>query len=387
MTMSLSFGQRVATLLLGCLFCCSCSRTEPHHAAWVWAYGHAGHFDIAYNLVQTSDSGFVAAGSQNEGPYRTGVAARLSSRGDTVWMKTFPGSVLACVAATGDSGFMLAGHSGPAPGTRSAYLLRLGHAGNTLWSRTWRFGRDASIGDIHLTSDGGFFAAGESSDLIGDSAEALLVRFDAQGDTVWTRTFGGRNKDYFARIQVAADGGLYLYGITASFGSGQEDLYVVRTDSAGRRLWERAYGTASRESNGDAVAGADGSLLICGYVSRGGGRNQALLINVDAQGNEIMRRTFGGEPGADWMCGSVVRSPFGYIAGVQVNGFPGLLALNPRGDSIWVKPHITDRVAMPLRMVFAQSGALGISGGMPGRKVSADWEMFVASIPPTELGK
>ena len=395
MTGSLFYWLRFAGLAFAFLLICSNSWSESHLAAWTWTNGSAGKFNILIGLEQTADSGCVAVGEEKEQNIGTGFAVRLSSRGDTAWVKRFPDSFFLCVAATGDSGFVLAGISNPTQDSRSACLARIDKWGDTLWSRTWRLGYDTNIGDLLMTPDGGFFAVGHVRYMVNDSTDALLLRFDAHGDTLWSRTFGGRDEDSFSRIQLSKDGGMFLYGVTRSVGSGLQDFYVVRADSNGGTLWERAFGTEFEETNGDAIADGDGGLVICGYIDQSEYPapgivtkvdTKAIVIRVNSQGNEVWRQTYGGKRDEDWTCRNIVSAPFGYIVNVGIKGIPGLMAMNLDGDSLWVKSRIIDRVAPGFRMIRARDGGLVLCGAMP-TKASADWEMFIAKVAPTDLVK
>ena len=56
-----------------------------------------------------------------------------------------------------------------------------------------------------------------------------LVKTNSQGDTLWTRTYGGSNEDYAYSVQQTDDGGYILAGYTESFGAGGADFYLVKT--------------------------------------------------------------------------------------------------------------------------------------------------------------
>jgi hypothetical protein len=77
------------------------------------------------------------------------------------------------------------------------------------------------------TSDGGYIIAGMS---FGD---VYLIKTNASGDTLWTRTYGGANADWGYSVQQTSDGGYIIAGSTNSFRVGRSDVYLIKTDSNG----------------------------------------------------------------------------------------------------------------------------------------------------------
>ncbi|KPL10327.1 hypothetical protein AMJ71_03520, partial [candidate division TA06 bacterium SM1_40] len=92
------------------------------------------------------------------------------------------------------------------------------------------------------TSDGGFIVAGRTFSFGAGESDVYLIRTDAAGETTWTRTYGGEEVEYAYSVEETDDGGYIAAGWTSSYGAGRDDIYLIRTDSAGDTLWTRAYG-------------------------------------------------------------------------------------------------------------------------------------------------
>lgn len=75
-----------------------------------------------------------------------------------------------------------------------------------------------------------------------DSSNFYVLKLDSYGDTIWTRTYGGSASDWAFSIALALDGGYVIVGNTYSFGAGRLDIYVVKIDADGDTLWTRTYG-------------------------------------------------------------------------------------------------------------------------------------------------
>lgn len=139
----------------------------------------------------------------------------------------------------------------------------------------------------------------------------------AQPTIEWTKTFGGSGGDSGQDIVQTSDGGFIICGITQSYGAGQEDVYLVKTNNLGQLSWYRTFG-----GNLDDVAYSirqttDGGFIICGFTKSFGNNGDIYLIKTNSNGQQSWMKYFGG-PG--WDVGYCVRqiSDGGYIiAGVK----------------------------------------------------------------------
>ncbi len=109
-----------------------------------------------------------------------------------------------------------------------------------------------------------------------------------------SRNFGGEKLDYGKRITRTADGGYLLVGDTESFTSGEKDVYVVKIDAEGTKLWEKTYGGAGTEEVRDILRHPDGNFYICGYTtSKGSGGADMMLLKISSSGEQAFVKTYG----------------------------------------------------------------------------------------------
>ncbi len=262
---------------------------------WTRTFGGTG-YDVAYSVKQTADGGYIVAGSTDS--YGAGGSdvylIRTDANGDTLWTKT-PGGLGAevcySVQQTFDSGFVLAGYTDSSGASRPvAYLIKTDANGDTLWTRTYH-GRWESEGrSVRQTADSGFIVAGTMGD------DVYLVKTDAKGDTQWTRTFGGADPEYGRSVQQTADGGYIIAGETWSFGAGGYDVYLIKTDANGDTLWTRTFGDADYDYGWSVQQTPDAGYVVCSSTAPfGPGYDDIILIKTDSIGDTLWTKTFGGD--------------------------------------------------------------------------------------------
>jgi hypothetical protein len=232
-----------------------------------------------YSVQQTADGGYIVAG-------RTDclLLVKTDSQGDTIWTRTYgwfsPSSCAYSVEQTVDGGYIAAGVS-----NGHACLVRADSLGDTVWTRTYQLlGRDPCY-SVQPTSEGGYVMAGRARLSEGGPVHAYLIKSDAQGDTLWTRTYGDSSHHGGRSVRQTADGGYVIAGWAYSADGTNRYVYLVRTDAQGDTLWTRTFGDRFPQEGNSVSLTSDGGYIIAGYTfSFGAGYGDVYLIKTDADG-------------------------------------------------------------------------------------------------------
>lgn len=168
----------------------------------------------------------------------------------------------------------------------------------------------------------------------------LSVSISTKGQITFQKTFGGNDFDNGYSVQQTTDGGYILFGETQSFGSGSQDMYLIKTDELGNEQWSQTYGGPNWEFGRAALETNDGGYLLCGTYSALG-NDTLTMIKTDALGNEIWNKKYSASQVGD--AGHFVQqtSDGGYIAvGYANTGSDShvyLVKTDPAGNEIWNK--------------------------------------------------
>ncbi len=268
---------------------------------WTKTFGDT-NAEVGYSICQTSDGGCIIAG-KTEGLMGNGDAyvVKTDANGETLWTRTYgvltgSANAVLSVQQTGDSGYILAGYE-YLDGDSRVHLIKTNPSGDTLWTKHYiavhtqeYFGES-----VEQTKDGGYIIAGHTNSHYDSHGDAYLVKTNAEGDSLWTRRCGGSGNDQGYSVRQAADGGYITAGYTRSYGAGGADVYLIKTDVNGDTLWTHAFGGASDDVGYSVQQTADSDYIIAGYTcSFGAGDADVHLIKTDQNGHAMWTRTFGG---------------------------------------------------------------------------------------------
>jgi hypothetical protein len=158
--------------------------------------------------------------------------------------------------------------------------------GNLRWNKTFGGSNDDYLRSLIQTDDGGYVITGETSSYSTGKADIWIIKIDSKGNKLWDKTFGGIDDDSAYLLIQTDDGGYAAAGYTFSFGAGKADFWLIKLDSRGNKLWDRTFGGINDDSLRSLVQTDDGGYVLAGITfSFGAGEGDFWIIKLDEKGN------------------------------------------------------------------------------------------------------
>lgn len=212
------------------------------------------------------------------------------------------------------------------------------------FQRTYGGAQEDKAFTVLQLSDDGYIVGGQTRSFGAGNTDLWLVRTDANGDTLWTRSYGGPQNDSGTAVAVAPDG-LLLLGQTTSFGAGSSDIWLIKTDAAGDTQWTRCYGGPGPEKYGSLIRLQNGEVVFCGSTaSSGAGGMDVWVVKTDASGNQLWAKTYGGAAD-DIGLGITPTSDSGFVVCGYTTSYGAgsgdcwVLKLSAAGDTQWTRTY------------------------------------------------
>ena len=246
--------------------------------------------------------------------------------------------------------------------TQTAFVIRP-------FSKTWGGVKSDFFTTMVVTGDGGYAMAGYSASDDGDfagnrgSMDLLVLRTDGEGNRIWQKTYGGSGFDAAAAMVNTADGGMLITGQTTSSDGdvqglhGNNDFWLMKLDASGNKVWSKTYGGKGYDGAAAITATPDGGYILAGYASSSDGDvtshlnfelnfYDVWLVKVDASGNKVWEHSYGGQgddlatsihaaPGGGYYVGGYTQSNNGDFTGARGADDAFLMKISEDGTLNW----------------------------------------------------
>ncbi len=216
------------------------------------------------------------------------------------WNKTWGGSShedVSEIALDSSGNIFITGTIGiyEGEGEDNVFLLKFDSDGNLLWSRTWgQSDYDYSYG-IAIDSTGNAYITGKTHTFSGYYSDVFILKYSSMGNLLWKRIWGGSDDEWAPNIALDASGNVYISGSTESYGTGSPNAFILKLDSSGKILWYKTWGGSERDLGIGIVLDDLGNAFIMGQtLSYGAGSDDIFLLKYNSAGNLLWNNTWGG---------------------------------------------------------------------------------------------
>jgi predicted secreted protein len=293
------------------------------YGVMVWNQTYEGEAAYAHELVETSDGGYALTGTLRTAENFDFWLVKTDAYGNMMWSQTYGGpnidQALAMVQ-TSDGGYALAGYTESfGSGSYDCWLIKTDVDGNMIWNKTYGGEGGEVASSLVETSDGGYALGGQTSSE--DGFDFLLIKTDSYGNMEWNQTYGDTGWDKAYSLVETPDGGFALAGSTNSFGAGSYDAWLVKTDSNGNMQWNQTYGGPDWDEAQSLVETSDRGFALAGRTkSFGAGDYDFWLVKTDAHGDMEWNQTYG-ESNIDQALAIVQTSDDGFALAGKTKSF------------------------------------------------------------------
>ncbi|HWQ66085.1 MAG TPA: PEGA domain-containing protein [Methanospirillum sp.] len=381
--------------------------------AWQKCLG-GSHGDEANSIQQTSDGGYIVAGSTDSfdgnvsgyhGPYvgkNDMWVVKLDPVGNIVWQKCLGGTgteEAQSIQQTSDGGYIVTGWttsndgdvSGNHAGTYDYWVVKLNSVGTIVWQKCLGGTGTDEARSIQQTSDGGYIVAGYSDSRNGDlygfhgADDYWVVKLSSVGTIEWQKCLGGSYYDKAYSIQQTSDGGYIVTGYTSSDNGdvagrhNYSDYWVVKLNSVGTIVWQKCLGSNSSDDARSIQQTSDGGYIVAGTtvgndgdVSGNHGKNDYWIVKLNAAGTIEWQKSLGGKSNEESMAIRQTREGGFIVAGYATDNGGDVNQAHGRSDYWIVKLKGTGPTPTPTPTPIPGYGSLSVSSSPSGATIWVD---------------
>lgn len=205
-------------------------------------------YDYGQGVIQLEDSSYVICGSSSsftEGPSQA-FLLRIDSLGNYMWSQAYGGSESEWgrrVLFKKNFGYFMTGYTNSSGnGAYDAFLMKIDESGILEWQKTYGGTDWEKINDAALTRDTGTILVGQTNSTLNGDTDAYIIRTDKNGDTLWTKRFGGSGEDFATSITQFNDSTYFIGGQTYVLDSLASKGFVLRITDNGVIQWMDTVG-------------------------------------------------------------------------------------------------------------------------------------------------
>jgi hypothetical protein len=282
----------------------------------LWSrFYNEGLTDHGYDVLATVDNGYLIVGDtrMNDQANSNVLLVRIDDDGRKIWSKQFGASDdetgYRIIPTTKSGGYLIVGTSTNTTTSNSdIFILKIDANGNEVWSKTLGTnGKDAGRAVIEVAD--GYLVAGSAFNAQNNSIDFYLLKIDFAGNKNWDKFFGENEIDEGHSILATNDGNFAIAGSTGAI----SDIQLIKVNGSGGLIWNKTFGGALGDAGFEMIKASNGDLLIAGITEISSSNTDAYVLRVDSNGNRVWSTTIGRSSHIDWAQGLAFTHNNGFI--------------------------------------------------------------------------
>jgi len=271
---------------------------EGPQEEWNKTYGGENRDWLSFGIELDNDSIIVRGCTDFSQSNRDGDGwlINIDSEGNLIWEKTFGGDgsdFCNGLLQTSDGGYVLGFTTDSfGSGYYDIRLVKTDQEFNEEWNKLFSGSYDKSAHCFNNAYDGGYLITWGTTN-IEDDGDLWLIKTDDSGNEEWNKIFGGPDTDGGNRVLQTDDNGYIVIGSTYSYGAGNRDGWLIKTDGYGNEEWRRTYGMTFDDGLTDIKKTIDGGFIVLGTKQIVDSDDDIWLLKFDAEWNLEWERIIG----------------------------------------------------------------------------------------------
>ena len=367
-------------------FCLAMTVEAQPDTAWTRTYG-GEESDKAYSVIRNNSGGYVLCGNTESfgNEVYDGFILAIGENGDSLWSRVFGGESLegfSSMIQLDNGGFIAVGSTRSfGEGMGDFWIIRLDGQGDAIWTQTYGTENDEGCTSVIQTSDGGFALVGYASDqyVFPHPTYVYLIKIDSVGNVEWENKYGDFENSICNNVIELEDDSFILTGTHTTNEVNRSDFLLMRVDSDGDSLWSKLYGGDGIQSCKSSLVALDGSICLAGTRDW-----NFLVINTNVNGDSLWGATYG--TGNVEKCNMIIQTGdegyalAGYRSGAGADFW--LLRIDESGDSLWTGDYSTGYGEECNTMALTPEGGFLLVGTIDHHPLGSKFDISILKTTP-----
>lgn len=272
------------------------------------------------NMIHSSDNNLILLGTSSSSSSRDILVKKVNLDGNEIWSIIIGGTEdeqSSDIIELENGNFCIAANTKSyGAGNNDIYLIWISQSGEIIKEKT--YGGSESDGSTSiLQSNSDIVVLGYTNSWGAGGQDYFLLKINAQGDSLWSKTYGGGGYEESQGIIKTNNNNYIINGHSSSIDP-FHDMFAVSVSEDGNINWEKNYGGSLHDGGETIIAKSDGNYLLIGRsMSFGNNTRNIYMVTINSNGNIISEKSIN-TGSYDWIHSSIEYNGYYYMVGQTI---------------------------------------------------------------------